>query len=171
MRFISRAAWPAAARSVEHISLGPIKQSNAEVPDIKTKHAPVNQFYHAPEFPDATFTDVVRANADTLYSFLWFDVSREPLVLDVPNSGGRLLPPAHAGHVDGHRSRTSPAFNSRRPADVRRLRRSPGRRPPALELWEPQATIARCCIDGEDPFAMAVHGNMLIACAVYEEAL
>jgi len=37
---------------------------------------------------------VVRANADTLYSFLWFDVTREPLVLDVPDSGGRyyLLP-------------------------------------------------------------------------------
>ncbi len=54
----------------------------------------MNQFYHAPEFPDATFTDVVRANADTLYSFLWFDVSKEPLVIDVPDSGGRyyLLP-------------------------------------------------------------------------------
>jgi hypothetical protein len=47
-----------------------------------------------PEFPDATFTDVVRAKADTLYSFLWFDVSKEPLVIDVPDSGGRyyLLP-------------------------------------------------------------------------------
>jgi hypothetical protein len=69
-------------------------QSNAETPDTKTKHAPMNQFYHAPEFPDATFTDVVRANADTLYSFLWFDVSKEPLVIDVPDSGGRyyLLP-------------------------------------------------------------------------------
>ena len=69
-------------------------QSNSEVSDTKTKHAPINQFYHAPEFPDATFTDVVRANADTLYSFLWFDVTREPLMLDVPDSGGRyyLLP-------------------------------------------------------------------------------
>jgi hypothetical protein len=69
-------------------------QSNAETPDATTKHAPMNQFYHAPEFPDATFTDVVRANADTLYSFLWFDVSKEPLVIDVPDSGGRyyLLP-------------------------------------------------------------------------------
>ncbi len=69
-------------------------QSNTELPDTKTKHAPMNQFYHAPEFPDAAFTDVVRANADTLYSFLWFDVSKEPLVIDVPDSGGRyyLLP-------------------------------------------------------------------------------
>ncbi len=69
-------------------------QTNTEMPDTKTKHAPMNQFYHSPEFPDATFTDVVRANADTLYSFLWFDVSKEPLVIDAPDSGGRyyLLP-------------------------------------------------------------------------------
>src|SRR6185369_2490024 len=45
-------------------------------------------------FPDATFADVVRPNADTLYSPVFFDVSREPLVIDVPDSGGRyyLLP-------------------------------------------------------------------------------
>ncbi len=69
-------------------------QTNTIIPDTRTKHAPMNQFYHAPDFPDATFTDVVRANADTLYSFLWFDVSKEPLIIDVPDSGGRyyLLP-------------------------------------------------------------------------------
>lgn len=56
--------------------------------------APVNQFAHMPRYPDATFTDVVRPNADTLYSSLWFDVAREPLVIHVPDSGGRyyLLP-------------------------------------------------------------------------------
>ena len=64
----------------------------AEVtPDGK---APMNQFGHKRTFPDATFTEVVRPNADTLYSSLWFDVSREPLVVSVPDSGGRyyLLP-------------------------------------------------------------------------------
>ena len=56
--------------------------------------APMNQFGNLPAFPDATFTDVVRPNADTLYSFVWFDVSKEPLLISVPNSGGRyyLLP-------------------------------------------------------------------------------
>ena len=56
--------------------------------------APVNQFAHARSFPDATFTDGVRPNADTLYSTLWFDVSREPLIITVLDSGGRyyLLP-------------------------------------------------------------------------------
>ena len=36
-----------------------------------------------------TFTGIVRPNADTLYSLLWFDVSQEPLLISVPNSGGR----------------------------------------------------------------------------------
>ncbi|MGB6446209.1 MAG: DUF1254 domain-containing protein [Xanthobacteraceae bacterium] len=52
--------------------------------------APMNQFAHLPTFPDATFTDVVRANVDTLYSLLWFDVSQEPLLIGVPDSGGRF---------------------------------------------------------------------------------
>jgi len=56
--------------------------------------APINQLAHAREFPDASFTIVVRPNADTLYSALTFDVSKEPLVFSVPDSGGRyyLLP-------------------------------------------------------------------------------
>ncbi len=55
---------------------------------------PMNQFSHVPAFPDSTFTDVVRPNADTLYSIMWFDVSREPLLISVPDSEGRyyLLP-------------------------------------------------------------------------------
>ena len=65
------------------------------VPDTRqfTK-APINQFAHVPAFPDATYTDIVRANADTLYSLMWFDVSKEPLLVSVPDSGGRyyLLP-------------------------------------------------------------------------------
>ena len=56
--------------------------------------APVNQFAHAPRFPDATFKQVVRANVDTLYSSAFLDLSQEPLVLSVPDTHGRyhLLP-------------------------------------------------------------------------------
>ncbi len=56
--------------------------------------APMNQFAHLRSLPDATVTEGVRPNADTLYSSLWFDVGAEPLVIDVPDSGGRyyLLP-------------------------------------------------------------------------------
>src|SRR5881396_928391 len=45
--------------------------------------APTNQFVHLEAFPDPTFTEVVRPNADTLYSIVWFDVSAEPLVVQV----------------------------------------------------------------------------------------
>jgi hypothetical protein len=56
--------------------------------------APVNQFAHAPVAPSAKFRNVVRANVDTLYSSAFLDLSAGPLVLSVPNTGGRyyLMP-------------------------------------------------------------------------------
>jgi hypothetical protein len=51
--------------------------------------APMNQFAHAPALPDPHVTGSVRPNVDTLQSTLWFDVSDEPLILRVPDSGGR----------------------------------------------------------------------------------
>ncbi len=68
--------------------------TNCEQPDPTRMRAPVNQFVHLKTFPDASFTDVVRPNADTLYSTIFFDVTKEPLVIHVPDSKGRyyLLP-------------------------------------------------------------------------------
>src|SRR5262245_23570541 len=56
--------------------------------------APINQFAHARTYPLAENRDVVRYNFDTLYSPVWLDLSREPIVLSVPDTGGRyyLLP-------------------------------------------------------------------------------
>jgi hypothetical protein len=56
--------------------------------------APVNQFANAPVVPTAAFKNVVRANVDTLYSSAFLDLASEPLVLSVPDTGGRyyLLP-------------------------------------------------------------------------------
>lgn len=56
--------------------------------------APVNQFGNIRTFPDATFTDVVSPNADTLYSSAWLDLSQGPMVLSVPDTHGRyyLMP-------------------------------------------------------------------------------
>ena len=51
--------------------------------------APINQFNVSREFPDATFTNVVSPNADTLYSFSWLDLKKEPLVLSLPDTGDR----------------------------------------------------------------------------------
>jgi hypothetical protein len=71
------------------------RRVSTNVPDTKQfGRGPMNQFSHVPAFPDATFTDVVRPNADTLYSILWFDASQEPVLINVPDSEGRyyLLP-------------------------------------------------------------------------------
>ena len=51
--------------------------------------APVNRFGHMVRLPDATFRDVVAPSPDTLNSILWFDVSSEPLIIEMPDSGGR----------------------------------------------------------------------------------
>ncbi len=48
-----------------------------------------NRFTHAPEFPNATFRQVIRPNADTLYSSAWLDISQEPMLLQVPDTKGR----------------------------------------------------------------------------------
>src|SRR5262249_31101835 len=55
---------------------------------------PVNQFADARAYPRAEERDVVRYNFDPLYSPVWLDLSREPIVLSVPDTGRRyyLLP-------------------------------------------------------------------------------
>ncbi len=50
---------------------------------------PFNRFTHVPAFPDHTFTGVVSPNVDTLYSHAWLELSREPIVLTVPDLGQR----------------------------------------------------------------------------------
>jgi hypothetical protein len=52
--------------------------------------APINQFAHFRTYPKADSRDVVRFNFDTLYSFAWADLAKEPIVLSVPDTGGRF---------------------------------------------------------------------------------
>jgi hypothetical protein len=61
--------------------------TNVEAP--AGSFAPMNQFAHLRAFPDHKFREVVRPNADTLYSIVWFDVAKEPLVVSVSDTGGR----------------------------------------------------------------------------------
>jgi hypothetical protein len=49
----------------------------------------VNHFVHARAFPDERFRQVIRPNADTLYSSSWLDLSQEPMLLHVPDTKGR----------------------------------------------------------------------------------
>jgi hypothetical protein len=52
-------------------------------------NAPMGQFANIRAFPDATFTDVVSPNADTLYTQGWLDLAQGPVVLSVPDTHGR----------------------------------------------------------------------------------
>ncbi len=66
--------------------------TNVAAPD-GTK-APMGQFVRFRQYPDASFHTVTAPNADTLYTQGWFDVSKEPWVISVPDMGDRyfLLP-------------------------------------------------------------------------------
>ncbi len=44
-----------------------------------------NEFANLQRFPDDTFHQVIRPNADTLYSAAWIDLSKEPVLLHVPD--------------------------------------------------------------------------------------
>ena len=68
--------------------------TNQEASDGKQMRGPMNQFTHLRDFPDASVREVVGPNFDTLYSWLWYDVSDEPLVISLPESTGHyyLMP-------------------------------------------------------------------------------
>ena len=48
-----------------------------------------NRLVHALVFPDDRFRQVIRPNADTLYSLAWLDLAQEPVLLHVPDTQGR----------------------------------------------------------------------------------
>ena len=54
----------------------------------------MNTFANVPAFPTADMKVVVRPNFDTLYSSAWLDLTKEPMIVSVPDTHGRyyLLP-------------------------------------------------------------------------------
>jgi hypothetical protein len=55
----------------------------------KFGRGPMNTFTHARTFPPATFRGATHPNFDTLYSLSWLDLTKEPVVLSVPDTQGR----------------------------------------------------------------------------------
>ena len=65
--------------------------TNTVAIDVKTLQAPLGQFLNMPGYPPATYQGVTAPNADTLYSFGFFDVSKEPWVFSYPDMGDRYF--------------------------------------------------------------------------------
>ena len=73
--------------------------TNVEKPEAT--RAPMGQLIRMRKYPDATFKDVTAPNADTLYTQAWFDISREPWVLSLPDAHDRYyLMPMLSGWTD-----------------------------------------------------------------------
>ena len=51
-----------------------------------TGKAPVNQFIHSVALANAQFRNVVTPNVDTIYSQVWYDLSEEPMVYELPET-------------------------------------------------------------------------------------
>lgn len=70
------------------------KQATNSEPGKALGKGPLNTFVNIPSYPPADFRVVVRPNFDTLYSSAWLDLSKEPMVISVPDTAGRyyLLP-------------------------------------------------------------------------------
>ena len=62
------------------------KTSATNTEEVGTEKAPVNQFIHSVALADAQFRTVVTPNVDTIYSQVWYDLSEEPMVYELPET-------------------------------------------------------------------------------------
>jgi hypothetical protein len=70
------------------------KQITNVEPGKESIGGPMNMFNNLPAFPTADLRVVVRPNFDTLYSSAWLDLTKEPVIVSAPDTGGRyyMLP-------------------------------------------------------------------------------
>jgi hypothetical protein len=76
------------------ISMDITRKQLSNVEPGKGFGGPMNTFVNIPEYPTADVRAVVRPNFDTLYSSGWLDLTKEPVIVSVPDTSGRyyLLP-------------------------------------------------------------------------------
>src|SRR5215831_39035 len=65
--------------------------TNTVALDMERFQVPLGQLLSYPTYPPATYQGVTAPNADTLYSFGFFDVSKEPWVFSYPDMGNRYF--------------------------------------------------------------------------------
>jgi hypothetical protein len=110
-------------------------------------YAAVNYFWHARHLTDASYRDGGSPNNDTLYSTAWVDVTKEPVILTVPDMGDRYytfeiggmdsdnfayIGKRTTGSKAGSYAIVGPDWKGKLPADVKAL--DPSRTPWVLIL-------------------------------------
>lgn len=110
--------------------------TNVEAPDANGR-APENQFSHRQSFPDSSDKAIVRLNLDTLYSTALLNLSNEPVILSVPDTGGRFyMMPVLSGWTNvvaspgkrttgtgaGEFAITGPSWNGTLPANMTEIK-------------------------------------------------
>jgi hypothetical protein len=109
------AAWPLTARAQHAMPAVGVTAEEAQniaqeayiylyplvLMDVSRKHftnieagkmfarGPMNTFSHARTYPPATFRGATHPNFDTLYSVGWLDLTKEPVIISVPDTHGR----------------------------------------------------------------------------------
>jgi hypothetical protein len=77
------------------------RRASVNVAEPVGTKAPMGQFAKLRQYPDASFKTVTAPNADTLYTVVWLDVSKEPWVVSLPDLRGRYaLFPMLSGWTD-----------------------------------------------------------------------
>ena len=132
-------AYDAAVYGFPLVIMDLTRQVFTAVPAPMADGAPVNQFGNKKTFPDATFTNVVNPNADTLYSSAWIDTAKEPVILSVPDTQGRYYVmqvmnlwtdvfaspgPRTTGTGAGNFALTGPNWSGKLPEDITEMKSS-----------------------------------------------
>jgi hypothetical protein len=65
------------------------RRNSTNVAAPEGSFAPMGQFAKLREYPNASFNTITAPNADTLYTIVWLDVSKEPWVVSIPDLKGR----------------------------------------------------------------------------------
>lgn len=63
----------------------------AENPLAETENASINRIRHFNSFADETFAYFIRPDSSVFYSFAWLDVSKEPMLIEIPETGKRYV--------------------------------------------------------------------------------
>ena len=115
------------------------QQTNVAVPDAE--HAPMDQMIRMRTYPAVDNHCCAAPNADPLYTEAWLDVSREPYVLSIPDTGNRyyIVPfldgysevisvasPATTGYKAQTYAITGPGWTGTLPSGVTQVRSPTG---------------------------------------------